>query len=52
MYCDWLSGMREGHPTQLDDNIQCAALLFAAIESAHKRQPVDVQEFLCKHIAA
>lgn len=28
---------------------QCTALLFAAIESAHTGQPVDVQEFLARH---
>jgi hypothetical protein len=27
-------------------------LLFAAIESAHARQPVDVQAFLARHLAA
>ena len=51
MYCDWLLGERDSHPTNLDDNIQCAALLFAAIESAHTGQVVDVQEYLAKHLA-
>ena len=43
-FCDWLNG---GPPpaTQLEDNIQCAALLFAAIESAHTGQAVDVQRY-------
>jgi predicted dehydrogenase len=50
MYCDWLSGSRENHPTNLDDNIQCCALLFAAIESAHTGQVVDVQEYLKRHL--
>jgi predicted dehydrogenase len=52
MYCDWLRGERDGHPTNLDDNIQCAALLFAAVESAHIGQPVDVQAYLRKHLSA
>jgi len=52
LYCDWLRGERDGHPTHLDDNIQCAALLFAAIESAHRRQPVDVQAFLKQHLGS
>jgi predicted dehydrogenase len=46
MFCDWLRGERTDHPTNLDDNIQCAALLFAAVESAHTGKPVDVQEYL------
>jgi predicted dehydrogenase len=50
MYCDWLVGNRDSHPTNLEDNIQCAALLFAAIESAHTGKVVDVQEFLKKHL--
>lgn len=50
MYCDWLRGDRIDHPTNLDDNIQCAALLFAAIESAHTGQSMDVQEFLQRHL--
>jgi predicted dehydrogenase len=45
MYCDWLRGERENHPTSLDDNIHCCALLFAAIESAHTGRPVDVPAF-------
>jgi predicted dehydrogenase len=49
MFCDWLSG-GEPPPTHLDDNIQCAALLFAAIESAHTGKVVDVQKFLKKHL--
>jgi len=32
--------------TQLQDNIQCYGLLFAAGQSAHTAQPVAVQEFL------
>ena len=50
MFCDWLLGDRADHPADLDDNIQCMALLFAAIESAHSGQVVDVQEYLRRHI--
>jgi predicted dehydrogenase len=50
MFCNWLLGMRENHPTNLDDNMQCAALLFAAIESAHTASPVNVQDFLAKQL--
>ncbi len=49
MFCDWLAG-GDPPPTHLDDNIQCAALLFAAIESAHTGKVVDVQKFLKKHL--
>ena len=50
-FIDWLNG---GPPmaTRLEDNIQCAALLFAAIESAHTGQPVDVPAFLRRHLDA
>ena len=48
LFCEWLRG-ESVPPNNLDDNIQCAALLFAAIESAHSGAIVDVQEFLCKH---
>lgn len=50
MFCDWLLGQREDHPTRVEDNIQCAALLFAAIESAHTGKVVNVQEFLGRHL--
>lgn len=50
MYCDWLLGDREDHPASLQDNIHCAALTFAAIESAHTGQPIDVAEFLKKNL--
>jgi len=50
MYCDWLLGECDSHPTNIDDNIQCAALLFGAIESAHTGKVVDVQDFLKKHL--
>ncbi len=49
-FVDWLDG-GPPPPTTIEDNIQCAALLFAAIESAHSNQPVDVQEFLRRNLA-
>ena len=49
MFVDWLNGGPEP-PNSLRDNIQCAALLFAAVESAHTGQPVDVQAFLKRHL--
>lgn len=51
MFCEWLLGERENHPTALEDNIQCAALLFAAIQSARTRQVVPVQDFLQQHLS-
>jgi predicted dehydrogenase len=45
LFVGWLQGGQEP-PNSLDDNIQCAALLFAAIQSAHSGHIVDVQEFL------
>ncbi|HUT31974.1 MAG TPA: hypothetical protein VNE39_00725 [Planctomycetota bacterium] len=50
MFVDWLNGGPEP-PNSLDDNLQCAALLFAAIESAHTGQVVDVQEFLKREMS-
>lgn len=52
MFVDWITGRRDDHPTNLDDNMQCTALLFAAIESAHRGQPVDVQAYLQHHVKA
>jgi predicted dehydrogenase len=49
-FCDWLNG-GPAPPNRLEDNIQCAALLFAAVESAHSGVPVDVQEYLRRHLA-
>lgn len=45
-FVDWVGGRRDGHPTSLDDNLQCMALLFAAIQSAETGQVVDVQALL------
>lgn len=50
MFCDWLTG-GPPPPTHLEDNLQCAALLFAALESAHTGAVVDVQSFLTRHLA-
>ena len=47
-FLDWLDG---GPPmeTNIEDNLQSVALIFAAIESSKTGQPVQVQEFL--HLA-
>jgi len=45
LFVDWLQG-GPAPPNTLDDNIQCCALLFAAIESAHSARVVDVQDYL------
>ena len=50
-FVGWLDG-GDAPPNSLDDNIQCAALLFAAIASAHTKQIVDVQQYLRKHLEA
>ncbi|MHC1950395.1 Gfo/Idh/MocA family oxidoreductase [Bradyrhizobium sp. UFLA06-06] len=44
-FCRWLDG---GPPmvTNIEDNLQSVAMVFAAIESARLGQPVKVQEFL------
>jgi len=49
MYVAWLAGGAPP-PCHLEDNLQCSALLFAAIESAHTNRPVDVQDFLAKRL--
>lgn len=51
LFVNWLKG-GDAPPNTLDDNIQCCALLFAAIESAHTGQVVDVQDFLQKNLRA
>ena len=51
MFVNWLNG-GAAPPNALDDNIQCCALLFAAIKSAHTGQIVDVQGFLEKNLKA
>ena len=51
MFCEWLLG-GEAPPNTIEDNIQCAALLFAAVESAHTGKVVDVQAFLAAQMKA
>lgn len=51
LFVNWLNG-GEAPPNQLDDNIHCAALTFAAVESAHTRKVVDVAEYLKRHMDA
>ncbi len=50
-FVHWLNG-GDPPPTHLDDNLQCAAILFAAIQSARTGEVVDVQAFLEEHLAA
>jgi predicted dehydrogenase len=45
-FLDWLTGAGPSHPTDLEDNIQCMALLFAAMHSGDTGEAVDVQAFL------
>jgi predicted dehydrogenase len=47
-FADWVRGRRADHPTDLHDNIQCMALLFAARASADQRQAIDVQAVLAE----
>ncbi len=49
-FCDWVAGRRADHPTEVGDNLQCAAMVFAAIESSRTGQPVDVQAFVERHL--
>jgi len=48
-FCSWLNGGSEPQ-TSLEDNMQCAALTFAALESAFGEKEVDVQEFFRRHL--
>lgn len=50
-FCQWLNG-GPAPQTTITDNIQCAGLLFAAIESAHSGEPVDVQAYITRHLNA
>ncbi len=52
LFCDWVAGRRDDHPTSVEDNMQCCALLYAALTSAHTGAPVDVQAFLADHMAS
>jgi predicted dehydrogenase len=44
-FLNWLDG-GEAMPTNVEDNLQSVALIFAAIESSRTGKPVAVQEFL------
>lgn len=50
-FVHWLDG---GEPmeTNVEDNLQSVALIFAAIESSRTGLPVKVQEFLQQHLTA
>jgi predicted dehydrogenase len=50
-FVHWLDG---GEPmeTNVEDNLQSVALIFAAIESSRTGMPVKVQEFLQQHLTA
>lgn len=50
MFCDWVAERPADHPAALDDNIHCAALLFAAVESAHNGAPINVAAYLREHL--
>ncbi|MCC6443998.1 MAG: Gfo/Idh/MocA family oxidoreductase [Armatimonadetes bacterium] len=45
LFVNWLNG-GTAPANRLEDNIQCAALLFAAVESAHTGGVIDVQGYL------
>jgi predicted dehydrogenase len=49
LFCKWLND-GAAPPNTLDDNINCAALLFAAVESAYTGQVINVPEFLEKQM--
>jgi predicted dehydrogenase len=51
LFANWLLG-GNAPPNVLEDNIQCCALLFAAIESAHSGRVIDVQEYLRTNLEA
>ena len=51
LFIDWLENGTEP-PNSLRDNIHCAALVFAAVRSAHTHKPVEVNEFLQEHLQA
>ena len=48
-FCSWLNGGPEPQ-TSLEDNMQCAAMTFAALESAFSGKEVGVQQFLREHM--
>jgi predicted dehydrogenase len=48
-FTEWLCGGNPP-PTFIEDNIQCCALTFAAMESSRTGKAIDVQEYLKKYI--
>ena len=48
-FVNWLNGGSEP-ATSLEDNMQCAALTFAALESAFSGKEIDVQGFFKEHM--
>jgi predicted dehydrogenase len=46
-FVHWLAG-GAAMPTNVEDNLQSVALIFAAIQSSRSGQPVQVQEFLAQ----
>jgi predicted dehydrogenase len=51
LFCDWLRGGPDP-PGSISDYVYSAAMVFAAIESATKQMPIDVQSFLKQHVTA
>ena len=51
LFVRWLIG-GVPPPNAVEDNIQCCALLFAAIESAHAGRIIDVQDYLKTNMEA
>jgi predicted dehydrogenase len=51
LFCDWLRGGPDC-PGTISDYVYTAAMVFAAIESATKQMPIDVQGFLKQHVSA
>ncbi|HEV8377207.1 MAG TPA: Gfo/Idh/MocA family oxidoreductase, partial [Tepidisphaeraceae bacterium] len=51
LFCDWLRGGQEP-PGTISDYVYTAAMAFAAIESATRQMPIDVQQFLKQHVTA
>jgi hypothetical protein len=51
LFCDWLRGGNDP-PGAISDHVYTAAMVFAAIESATKQMPIDVQMFLKNHVTA
>lgn len=49
MFVNWLNGGEEPD-VSLDNNMQCAALTYAAVESAKTSQVVNVQDYLNKYL--